>query len=85
MKPISKIKRTRILFGGQRSLESKSDDGTVYIQRIFTIYRLNSGKWYYRKRDILDDIKDGDSYEVFRIPVKRQYLVELLNDVEEER
>ena len=84
MKPISKIKRARLLFGGQRSLESKNEDGTLYIQRAFTIYRL-SGKWYHRKRDLLDEIKDGDSYEVFRLPVKRKYLVELLNDLEEER
>jgi len=85
MKPVSKIKRSRMLFGGQRSLESKNDDGTVSVKRVFTIYRLKSGKWYHRKRDLLDEIKDGDSYEVFRLPVKRKYLVELLNELEEER
>ena len=85
MKQISKIKRARMLFGGQRSLESKNDDGTICVQRVFTIYRLKSGKWYHRKRDLLDEIKDGDSYVVFSLPVKRKYLVELLNDLEEER
>ena len=85
MKPVSKIKRSRMLFGGQRSLESKNDDGTICVQRVFTIYRLKSGKWYHRKRDLLDEIKDGDSYVVFSLPVKRKYLVELLNDLEEER
>ena len=59
MKPISTIKRARMLFGGQRSLESKNDDGTICVQRVFTIYRLKSGKWYHRKRDLLDEIKDG--------------------------
>ena len=48
-------------------------------RRQFNLYRLNRVDWYAFKRDMLEDLEDGDTVEVFTVDATSRGIANLLN------
>ena len=48
-------------------------------RRQFNLYRLNRCDWYAFKREMLEDLEDGDTVEVFTFDATSRGIANLLN------
>jgi len=49
------------------------------VRRQFNLYRLNRSDWYAFKQEMLEDLEDGDTVEVFTIDATSRGIANLLN------
>ena len=62
--------------GSATPTKSKAQSDT---RRQFNLYRLNRCDWYAFKREMLEDLEDGDTVEVFTVDATSRGIANLLN------